>query len=196
MFGRRNRTDRARCRRRGLSPIIATILLVAITVVLAAVLYVLIAGLTHTGASTPYSLGMSTPTPSNPAAGVYYETIAVSPTSGLTTGLFGLALKSSSGASIAAGTASSTTTCKATAAYSTADCGAPASGTWYAVLYWQGNATIANVYSGGAWTGGTVGVTSALYLTVISGASLVGTQDTVNAVSLGSSSVSGSSGLF
>jgi len=192
MFGRNNRSKRAR--RRGVSPIIATILLVAITVVLAAVLYVLIAGLTHTGASTPYSLGMSVPSPSNPAAGIYYETITLSPTSGLTTGLFGLALKSSSSASIAAGTAT-VANCKPGATYGTAACAAPASGAWYAVLYWQGNATVASVYSGGAWTA-TVGVTSATYLTVVSAATLAGSQDTLNAVSIGSSSVSGQSGLF
>ncbi len=39
--------------KRGVSPIIATILLVAITVVLAAVLYVLISGLTHGPGNTP-----------------------------------------------------------------------------------------------------------------------------------------------
>jgi archaeal type IV pilus assembly protein PilA len=41
-----------KARKRGVSPIIATILLVAITVVLAAVLYVLISGLTSGGANT------------------------------------------------------------------------------------------------------------------------------------------------
>jgi flagellin-like protein len=42
-----------KARSRAVSPIIATILLVAITVVLAAVLYVLISGLTHGPGSTP-----------------------------------------------------------------------------------------------------------------------------------------------
>ncbi len=42
-----------KARKRAVSPIIATILLVAITVVLAAVLYVLISGLTHGPGSTP-----------------------------------------------------------------------------------------------------------------------------------------------
>jgi len=45
--------DRRRNRRRGVSPIIATILLVAITVVLAAVLYVLISGISHGVGSAP-----------------------------------------------------------------------------------------------------------------------------------------------
>ena len=51
VFGKRERTWR-KARKRGVSPIIATILLVAITVVLAAVLYVLISSLTTGGANT------------------------------------------------------------------------------------------------------------------------------------------------
>jgi len=52
VFGQRERSWR-KARKRAVSPIIATILLVAITVVLAAVLYVLISGLTHGPGSTP-----------------------------------------------------------------------------------------------------------------------------------------------
>ncbi len=52
VFGKRERSWR-KARKRGVSPIIATILLVAITVVLAAVLYVLISGLTKGPGSTP-----------------------------------------------------------------------------------------------------------------------------------------------
>src|SRR5579863_4961439 len=48
----RKRTWR-QARKRGVSPIIATILLVAITVVLAAVLYILISGLTKGPGTTP-----------------------------------------------------------------------------------------------------------------------------------------------
>jgi flagellin-like protein len=48
VFGKNERSWR-KARKRGVSPIIATILLVAITVVLAAVLYVLISGLTSGG---------------------------------------------------------------------------------------------------------------------------------------------------
>jgi flagellin-like protein len=47
-------------RRRGVSPIIAMILLVAITVVLAAVLYVLISGLIHGPGSTPIGSAFTT----------------------------------------------------------------------------------------------------------------------------------------
>jgi flagellin-like protein len=52
VLGARERSWR-KARKRAVSPIIATILLVAITVVLAAVLYVLITGLTHGPGSTP-----------------------------------------------------------------------------------------------------------------------------------------------
>jgi flagellin-like protein len=49
----KNKRSWRKARKRAVSPIIATILLVAITVVLAAVLYVLISGLTHGPGNTP-----------------------------------------------------------------------------------------------------------------------------------------------
>ena len=51
--------------KRGVSPIIATILLVAITVVLAAVLYILISGLTKGPGNTPLGTAFGYGTPSN-----------------------------------------------------------------------------------------------------------------------------------
>jgi archaeal type IV pilus assembly protein PilA len=64
-----------KARKRAVSPIIATILLVAITVVLAAVLYVLITGLTSGGASsvpigTTFAYGTAQQTGSPPTATV------------------------------------------------------------------------------------------------------------------------------
>jgi len=60
MTARASRTKEQRWRRkRAVSPIIATILLVAITVVLAAVLYVLIAGLIHGPGNTPIGSALS-----------------------------------------------------------------------------------------------------------------------------------------
>jgi len=69
VFGKNERSWR-KARKRGVSPIIATILLVAITVVLAAVLYVLITGLTGGGVGskpigTAFTVG---PNPSPAAA--------------------------------------------------------------------------------------------------------------------------------
>lgn len=182
-------------RKRGVSPIIATILLVAITVVLAAVLYVLIAGLTHTGASTPYTIGMQAPSQTSPAAGVYWNSITISPQTGVTTAMFGLALSTSTNLPIAVG-AAPTTTCKGGAAWTSANCGAPTSGTWYAVLYGTANSTVANVFSSNAWTGSTVGLTSAQTLVVVSGAALAGSLDVLSCTSAGSSVVTGSSGSF
>ena len=52
VFGMREKRGWRKARKRGVSPIIATNLLVAITVVMAAVLYVLISSLTTGGAST------------------------------------------------------------------------------------------------------------------------------------------------
>ncbi len=64
VFGQSERSWR-KARKRAVSPIIATILLVAITVVLAAVLYVLISGLTHGPGNTPigsaFTVGSATP---------------------------------------------------------------------------------------------------------------------------------------
>jgi archaeal type IV pilus assembly protein PilA len=62
VFGQRERSWR-KARKRAVSPIIATILLVAITVVLAAVLYVLISGLTHGPGSTPIGSAFSAGNP-------------------------------------------------------------------------------------------------------------------------------------
>lgn len=55
--------------KRGVSPIIATILLVAITVVLAAVLYILISGLTKGPGNTPLGTSLALGTPSEAAKG-------------------------------------------------------------------------------------------------------------------------------
>jgi archaeal type IV pilus assembly protein PilA len=85
--------------RRGVSPIIATILLVAITVVLAAVLYILISGLTKGPGNTPLgtALAMSTPNPgTNGTANIY--TIGITPSSGLTAASLNFQVLSSTGA--------------------------------------------------------------------------------------------------
>lgn len=58
-----------KARKRGVSPIIATILLVAITVVLAAVLYILISGLTKGPGNTPLGTSLALNKPSEAAKG-------------------------------------------------------------------------------------------------------------------------------
>jgi archaeal type IV pilus assembly protein PilA len=194
-------------RKRGVSPIIATILLVAITVVLAAVLYVLISGLTHTGVASPYSVNYGTPAPASCtttttpscATAVYWESVSIFVTAGLTTSALGLQLLSSTGSVIASGAAPASGNCKAGILLnttSTTKCIAGASGP-YIVLE---NATgyVANVFSSGKWTGSTVTVpASGDSVIVISATSLLGSGDQLNAYSLTSSaSVSGTSNGF
>jgi archaeal type IV pilus assembly protein PilA len=85
--------------RRGVSPIIATILLVAITVVLAAVLYILISGLTKGPGNTPLgtALAMSSPQAGvNGTANIY--TLGITPSSGLTASSLQFQVLSSAGA--------------------------------------------------------------------------------------------------
>ena len=86
-------------RKRGVSPIIATILLVAITVVLAAVLYVLVSGYLGSTGSKPVTIGMASGRPTSAtcstltapaptgtgAVVVYYESISITSTSSTVT---------------------------------------------------------------------------------------------------------------
>ncbi len=83
VFGQRERSWR-KAQKRAVSPIIATILLVAITVVLAAVLYVLISGLTHGPGSTPIGTAFSpgTATPSTCAGTATAVSVATTATLG------------------------------------------------------------------------------------------------------------------
>ncbi len=100
-----------RNRKKGVSPIIATILLVAITVVLAAVLYVLISGLTKGPGNTPLGTAYSWESPLNTTsttsppmgcvASDFCYSLGISSASGINTGNLKLDLKSSTGASIA-----------------------------------------------------------------------------------------------
>ncbi len=186
---------RVRRGKRGVSPIIATILLVAITVVLAAVLYVLISGLTGGGVSSPYSLQMTNDGQTVPAAGTYYITLALNPTSGLTTGFFGLKVTNVSSATVN-GAAVPTTTCKLYATFGSTACpkATAASTAWYVVLVAE-NGTVANSYGTAGWSAPTVAVTGAETLVVVTGASITSIDDTLSAFSTGSASVSGSVSL-
>jgi flagellin-like protein len=115
VFGNKERSWR-KARKRGVSPIIATILLVAITVVLAAVLYVLISGLTHGTGSAPLGTNFSWGQPVNatgtivedacpavasPATHYCYSIEIAGAGGGVTTSNFQLALRNSAGATIA-----------------------------------------------------------------------------------------------
>src|SRR5579863_1305301 len=86
--------------KRGVSPIIATILLVAITVVLAAVLYILISGLTKGPGNTPIGTALALGSPaeaSNAAANHWYNFSVQSAGGGLTLGSLAFQVQTSSG---------------------------------------------------------------------------------------------------
>jgi len=86
--------------KRGVSPIIATILLVAITVVLAAVLYILISGLTKGPGNTPIGTALAVG-PANEAGPVatfyWYNFSIVSASGGLTLNNLAFQFQTSSG---------------------------------------------------------------------------------------------------
>jgi len=189
-----------RKKRRGVSPIIATILLVAITVVLAAVLYVLISGLTKTGASTPYELGMQE-TGSTGSGNSYTIFIAISPTTGLTTSAFGLKVVTVSGTTAAVGTVPTSCGPKATLAAPQAACIGVTTG-WYALLL-NSQGYLAGVFgtnSSITWNYGLSGATTVplnggYTVQIISYTSITGIGDTMQAYGLGTSSVSGQATL-
>lgn len=106
VFGRKARSWR-KGRKRGVSPIIATILLVAITVVLAAVLYILISGLTKGPGNTPLgsawgwgstSLVQPTANQMGCKSGDFCYQLTITPSSGLTAAGLTLRVDTATGA--------------------------------------------------------------------------------------------------
>jgi flagellin-like protein len=194
IYGKWNAGARLR-RKRGVSPIIATILLVAITVVLAAVLYVLVSGLTSHGASTPYSISyVST---SNTGSGsTYWDYMGITPTTGLTTSAFGMKITQPGGGTLPLGAAPGT--CVFTSAPTSTICTGVA-GDWYGVLMSATSSTPAAIYSSAGWTYPTgvttVSLNNGYTLIVITSTAVAGGGDTINAFSTGTSSVSGSGAL-
>ncbi len=181
--------------KRAVSPIIATILLVAITVVLAAVLYVLVSGLTRTGASTPYELGMS-PSSNSGSGATWDDIIALSPTTGLTTSAFGLKVTTPSATNFPTEAASGTGCAITTATETPSSCTGTAGG-WYAALVSPSSGYIVALYSGATagWTyvtGSTVALTNGYTLWIVTAIQVAGNSYTLSAYSTGSSSVSGS----
>lgn len=177
-------------RKRAVSPIIATILLVAITVVLAAVLYVLISGLTSGGGSIPYSVGMSETGATT--TGGNWIAITVNPTNGLNTGQFGLKITNTTSQTDAPVANPDAATCKAGATYSQANC-ITTTGGWYAVLE-LANGSVGSVYSGAGtatWSA-TSPVSGGMTIFIISHGTISGDIGyTLTAFSTGTSSVSG-----
>jgi archaeal type IV pilus assembly protein PilA len=181
--------------KRAVSPIIATILLVAITVVLAAVLYVLVSGLTKSGATVPYQLGM-TPSSQSGSGASWADVIALSPTSGLTTSAFGLKVTTPS-ATVYPTVAASGVGCSVAATTNVPTSCTGTAGGWYGVLVSPSTGDIVALYSGASagWTyasGTTIALNNGYTLWVISPIQLAGNSYTLGAFSTGGSSVSGS----
>ena len=188
--------------KRGVSPIIATILLVAITVVLAAVLYILVSGYIGGTGSKPLTFSPSGSTPSTATGSTgtsYYDTLAVSASTGLTTADFGLKVSGVTGGVIT-GAASVPTTCTDGSTFTevadnvtsaAGDCAAVSShNAWYAVLVSSSGSVVAT-YSGGSWSS-TQTISNSDTLVLVNGIQLAGSGDTLSAFGVGGSSVSGS----
>jgi flagellin-like protein len=182
----------ARIRRRGkrgVSPIIATILLVAITVVLAAVLYVLISGLTGSTAAAPITLAPAV-LGTGGSGTTWYVTVGITPSAAIGTTQFGLKVVNA-GTTQATGAAVGAN-CAATKAYvAGTTCTGPTAG-WYAVLT-NSAGTIVSLYSGttAAWSNALTITGGSYTLNIISAAQYDGNGYTLSAFGTGSASVSG-----
>ena len=155
-------------RQRGVSPIIATILLVAITVVLAAVLYILISGLTKGPGNTPIgtALALGTPVPATNKWAHWYNATVASAGGGITMGATNWQFKTPSGSIVS-----------------------PAANWTLNVL--SITATVVGTYNlaTGVWTlGGTTPLTSQMQVVIYSGSVAL---DGDNAIISGSGSYSG-----
>ena len=165
--------------KRGVSPIIATILLVAITVVIAAVLYVLVSGYLKGTGSAPLTINLqslangkcsaaNTPVPScaaaaSPAINYYLSFSSVSASNGMTTNDFAFKIVNPGGSTVGY------TSC---------------------ALVWNNN--IENTYTtANGWANSAVPVNASDNMVFITTASLIGSGDNIQAVGLGSASVSG-----
>jgi len=169
--------------KRGVSPIIATILLVAITVVLAAVLYILVSGYIGGTGSKPISVGLSPGTPAQSTCGAatnYTEAVSVASVSGtLTTTGFGLRLVNSANGNAIAPAAPSS--------------GCPAAQSWFAQLESPGGAVLDTWV--GSWTAASSVTLSSGDIIVVNSAVPITGVATLSVYGVGGTSVSGSTSL-
>ncbi len=167
----------ARKNKRGVSPIIATILLVAITVVIAAVLYVLVSGYLKGTGSAPLSVNLqglangkcSTSAVDQPVQGCdkvandYLSFSSISASNGITTSDFGFKILSPGGSTVSF---------------------------INATLVWNGNAESIYTTANG-WSASSVPVNASDNMVFFTTGSLIGSGDNIQAVGIGSASVSG-----
>ncbi len=153
-------------RRRGVSPIIATILLVAITVVIAAVLYVLVTGYLRGATPAPLNLQLQDLATGYNSKGTahWLNFTAIANTKGLTTSVFGFKILAPSGAYVTG---------------------------WVVSVIYNGNVLSTFAAGNSSWSS-TVPVNGTDIVSFNTGpVSLIGTLDDIMAYGLGSTSVSG-----
>lgn len=178
-------------KKRGVSPIIATILLVAITVVLAAVLYILVTGLIGGGSKTTNTIGLGPVGAGTCTTGAasgttsddsYTFQIASTSSSSTTTSQFGLSITD----------ANHNTVPDVAATASTGSCPGQsnqATSGWIAVLEAPGTATAADYWSSASntgWDHGGIAVTSGANLIILVPHGVSMTGDQLSAFPLGS----------
>lgn len=127
----------------------------------------------------PWDLGMDPVNATHPAAGVYYVEVGIYPEAGLLTQMFVLNLRNSTTGPVPTGAAPASCAGPSGSSFvgfTVQNCGAPATGNWYAVLVFP-NATVASVYSassGYSWSGLIIWLSSQMEIYVISSVDQVG----------------------
>jgi hypothetical protein len=176
-------------------------LVVAIAVIVAltfGALYAVTSGLTGGSAGCClYALQMSNLGSSHTTATVFGVELGIDPTTGLTTGFFGMKMSNASYVFIPPGVppASCAAPNRTSAiAFTPESCGAPESG-WYVVLVFENN-TIASVLgSSEHWLGAPVALDGRMHIDLVSGTAYAATGEFLSAYGTGVSSVSGSVAL-
>ncbi len=182
-------------RGRGVSDIVATILVVAIVVVLAAVLYILISGYLSALPAQPKSVTFANEKSTTTQVGTtvnYYVWWSLSLSGGMSTSDLGFKITTGQGAQLtlgapAPGTCNGTFTPASGSSPPHGACAAPVSGAWYGVLE-NGAGDVVSIWTGSGWTGpggtgnSTVSIVSGDTLVVVSGGTqpLAGSGDTLS----------------
>lgn len=131
-----------------------------------------------------YELGLELTGSSQPEPGLFYTALEVSPTLGLTTGMFGLKLTNSSGGPIMAGTApAACAPVGNTTPFGPSKCGAPSQG-WYAVLVLHDGNITGTFDVAGHWRGSSVPVLGSDLLYLVSDTNLTVPAGTLSAYSI------------
>ena len=162
----RRRAHGRRCR--GVSPIIATILLVAITVAMAAVLYVLASGYLRGATPAPMNLELQGLATGHNLKGTehWINFTAIPSTRGLTTSIFGFKITTPSGGTVNG---------------------------WNATVFYDGTAESVFTPGSSAWSNNVVVNESEILSFNTGTANLVGSGDSITVYGLGSTFVTGGS---